>query len=204
MSYPNARTSWRSRATRAIAELLIIFIGVTAAFLLQGYQEERDRADRLREATEGIITELARYQTRSLEHADSIAARIGRWKAADARGERAVPGYYRIPGAPRPPTAAWDAAVSSGVANQFDAALRLELGYFYTELAGIHENYVRYLAFMERDVLPRAEIGPQGFYDSSGRLLPEFRVQMQLLGEFGDQLRALAATAASLRSRLVP
>mgnify|MGYP000110661340 CR=1 FL=1 len=122
--------------------------------------------------------------------------------AAEQAGQRAIPGYFIIPGAPRPPTAAWDSAVSSGVASLYAPDLRLELSYFYTELVGIHDNYVRRLEFTEREILPRAEVGPDAFYDSTGRLRPEFAVEMRLLADFGHDLRHFGTLAGSLRSRL--
>ena len=115
---------------------------------------------------------------------------------------QAIPGRYRIAGAPRPPTAAWDASVSSGVASMFEPALRLELGYFYSEFLGIHDNYVRHLEFMEREVLPRAETGPATFYGENGKLLPEFVVQMRLLDEFGEGMRKASRTASLLEAWL--
>ena len=51
------------------------------------------------------------------EFADSIDASLVAWRTSDQAGQRAIPGYFIIPGAPRPPTAAWNSAVSSGVAN---------------------------------------------------------------------------------------
>jgi hypothetical protein len=177
-------------------------VGVTAAFFVEGYREDLDQREDLRNATAGISEELARYETRGMEHVDSIVQSIERWEAADRAGERTVPAFYRIPGAPLPPTAAWDAAVSSGVASLIDPALRIELGYFYTEFVGIHRKYARYAEFVDDEILPRAEIGPEAFYDSSGVLEPPFRVHMALLGEFAEDLRALTVAAADLRARL--
>jgi hypothetical protein len=194
--------TWRRRVTQVISQLLIIFIGVTAAFMADEYRGRLGQQEQLRQARDGIVAEMARYETRALEHADGISASIEQWRSADRQGHRAVPGFYRIPGATHPPSAGWDAAVSSGVASLFDPQLRLELGYFYTEFAGIHDNYVRYLEFSEREHLPRAELGEAEFYDSSGRLLPEFRVQMALLEEFGTDLRRLSALAGELRRKL--
>ena len=193
---------WHDWGIRTVAELLVIFVGVTAAFLVEGYRERLEDAQRLRQATAGIVTEMSHYATRSLEHADSIAARIEAWRAADRAGERAIPGYYRIPGAPKPPTAAWEATVASGVASLFEPELRLDLGYFYAEFLGVHDNYVRYLEFIEREILPRVASGPDAFYDPSGRLRPEFRAQMELLEEFGEDIRELGGAAAELRDRL--
>jgi hypothetical protein len=196
------RAEWHDRASKAVGQLLIIFIGVTAAFMADEYRGRLGQQDQLRQARAGIVAELARYEMRALEHADGITASIERWRNAESEGERAIPGFYRIPGATHPPTAGWDAAVSSGVASLFDPQLRLELGYFYTEFVGVHDNYVRYLEFSEREHLPRAELGAAAFYDSAGTLLPEFRVQMMLLEEFGSDLRRLSALAGELRRKL--
>lgn len=176
----------------------MIFAGVTAAFLVEGYRAQLDEAQQLSQATEGILAELGRYQVRGIEHADSIAASIERWRVVDEAGGRAVPGYYRIPGAPYPPTAAWDAAVSSGVVSMFPPDLRLALGYFYTEFKGIHDNYVRRLEFIEGVIMPALERGPDAFYDASGELGPEFRVQMALLAEFEADIRRMGEEAALL------
>ena len=161
-----------------------------------------EQQNQLRQARAGIVAELIRYESRALQHADSITASIERWRRADRAGEQAIPGHYRIPGATHPPTSAWDAAVSSGVARLFDPQLQLELGYFYTEFVGIHDNYVRYLEFSEREHLTREISGAPAFYDPSGRLLPVFRVQMTLLEEFGSDLRRISGLAGEIRREL--
>jgi hypothetical protein len=195
----NRRREWVKRAG---GELLIIFVGVTAAFIVEGYRQELFQREEIHQATEGILTELRRYQVRGVEHADSISARLERWRAADSAGQHAVPGYYRIPGGSHPPTAAWDAAISSGVASLFDPELRLALGYFYTDFLGIHDNYVRRLVFIEREVLPRVEQGTEAFYQGEPHLRPEFLVEMSLLDEFGEDLRAASRQAAFLEEWL--
>lgn len=193
---------WRDRAARAAVALLTIFAGVTAAFIVDEYRAHLAEMDRLRQARDGIIAELARYETRGLEHANGITESIERWRTADRRGEKAVPGFYRIPGATHPPSAAWEAAVSSGVTSLFDPQLRVELGYFYTEFLGVHDNYARHHVFSEREILPRAERGAEAFYDSSGTLMPEFRVHMALMDDFGADLRRLIELAGDLRHKL--
>jgi hypothetical protein len=191
-----------TRARAAGTELLVIFAGVTAAFFVEGYRETLDERAQLRQATQGIVAEMFHYENRGLEHADSIDQRLARWRAADAAGARAIPAFYRLPGAPNPPTAAWDAAVSSGVASMFEPQLRIELGYFYSEYLGIHSNYVRHLSFVEREMLPRVAAGPDAFYDGRGNLRPEFGVQMSLLEEFGRDLRRLSEEAGELGVKL--
>jgi hypothetical protein len=149
----------------------------------------------------GIITELV-TETKALTYSDPILADIARWEDADRNGKRAAPGYYRIPGAPHPPSAAWNSAVASGIARMLETSLRWDLGYFYSEFVGIHDNYVRYNEFTEREVLPKALLGPDVFYGPDGRLLPAFRVQMDLQKEFAEDLRRLSSMERDLRVRL--
>jgi hypothetical protein len=89
------------------------------------------------------------------------------------------------------------------VANLFEPGLRLELGYFYTEFVGIHDNYARYLEFSEREILPRVELGRDAFYDANGRLHPEIRTHMALLAEFSEDLRRMSVLASELREKLI-
>lgn len=194
---------WRSRALRHVAELLTVFAGVTAAFLLDECRGRAAEREALDQARGGIVAELGRYEVRAIEHADGFRESIERWRRADGTGKRAVPDLYRIPGATHPPTAAWDAAVSSGVASLFEPGLRLELGYFYTEFVGIHDNYARYLEFSEREILPRVELGSDAFYDANGRLHPEIRTHMALLAEFSEDLRRMSVLASELREKLL-
>jgi hypothetical protein len=194
--------AWRSRVGWLVGQLFVIFLGVSAAFLVENYpQRENDKADMM-QAVAGIIKELEEYEIKSVKFADGFDSAIEKWKTADREGRRAVPGYYRIPGSSHPPTAAWTTTVNSGIARMFDPKLRRELGYFYGEFVGIHDNYDRYNQFTEREVLPRLIQGPDAFYGADGKLLPMFRVHMDLQTEFAADLRRMAQLAHDLRLRL--
>jgi hypothetical protein len=86
--------------------------------------------------------------------------------------------------------------------NLYEPSLRLELGYFYAEFVGISDNYVRRLEFIEREVMPRARVGAEAFYDSTGRLRPEFAVEMDLLDTFRGDLIRVSEWAGRLRTEL--
>jgi hypothetical protein len=196
------KQNWRSRVGWLAGQLLVIFLGVTAAFVVESYRETLSQHEELHQAVAGIITELEHYEGRSTQFADAFNAAIERWVSADHEGRRAVPGYYRIPGAPHPPSAAWNTTVSSGIARMLDPKLRMDLGYFYSEFVGIHESYDRYNQFTEREILPRLAAGPDAFYGPDGKLLPMFRVHMDLQNEFAADLRRLGQMAHDLRIRL--
>ena len=76
----------------------------------------------------------------------------------------------------------------------------MELGYFYSEFVGIHDSYDRYNQFTEREVLPRLAGGPDAFYGPDGKLLPIFRVHMDLQNEFAADLRRLGQMAHDLEA----
>ena len=92
--------------------------------------------------------------------------------------------------------------MASGVASHFDPDTQLQLGYFYSEFTGIHDNYVRRVEFTEQEILPRAALGVDAFYDPAGKLLPQFQVHMNLLSQFSADLRRLTGRAKELRLEL--
>jgi hypothetical protein len=202
MAHLDQKQSWQQHLGRLTGELLVVFAGVSAAFVVENYRDNRKQISEMHQTVAGIIAELVSTETKALTYSDAILADIGRWENADRTGKRAVPGYYRIPGAPHPPSAAWNSAVASGIARMLETSLRWDLGYFYSEFVGIHDNYVRYNEFTEREVLPKALLGPDAFYGPDGRLLPAFRVHMDLQKEFAEDLRRLSGMARDLRVRL--
>jgi hypothetical protein len=202
MSQTVQKQTWRSRLGWLAGQLFVVFLGVSAAFVVENYRETLSQREELRQAVAGIITELEQYETRSVQYADAFNAATERWAAADREGRHAVPGYFRIPGATHPPSAAWNTAVTSGIARMLEPKLRVQLGYFYNEFVGIHDNYDRYNQFTEREVLPRLVEGPDAFYGPDGKLLPIFRVHMDLQNDFAADLRRLGGMAHDLRKRL--
>lgn len=202
MPHLDEKTGWRGRLGWLAGELIVVFIGVSAAFVVESYRDNRNQAAEFHQALSGVISELDRSETRGREFVNAINTRIAEWESADRSGNKAIPGYYRIPGATHPPTAAWNTMVASGLARLIEPKLRTEIGYFYSEFVGIHDNYDRYNQFTEREVLPRVLLGPDAFYGSDGHLLPQFRVYMDLQKEYAADLSRLIAKAHDLRIRL--
>jgi hypothetical protein len=196
------KQSWRQRLGWLAGELLVVFIGVSAAFVVESYRDNRNQVAEMHQAVAGMVAELTNSETKSQKYSGAILADIEQWENADRDGKRAVPGHYRIPGAPHPPAAAWNSAVASGLVRMLDPQLRLDVGYFYNEFVGIHDNYDRYNQFTEREILPRMISGPDAFYGPDGHLLPVFQVHMDLQKEFAIDLRRLSGLAHDLRARL--
>lgn len=194
---------WRGRAASALAQLVAIFVGVTLAFLFEGYRKQLDEAADLRDAVASIIIELGHYEERGSMHARRFTQSIEAWRAADRAGRKEAPKLYRLPGALKPPTAAWDSAVASGLATQIEPSLALEIGYFYSEFTGIHANYARREIYAEQEIMPRSVQGADAFYYAEGGLRPEFQVHLTLLAEFAADVERLSLRAGELKRKLV-
>lgn len=106
MAQSQKRGSWRGHVGWLAGQLIVVFAGVSAAFVVENYRDSKNQQAEFRQALSGVIAELNRYETRGLEFADGIDARISAWEQADRSGRRAIPGYYRIPGSTHPPLAA--------------------------------------------------------------------------------------------------
>ena len=193
---------WRARALSALAQLTLIFVGVTAAFVFEGWRKQLDEAADVRQAVDGLITELRHYEKHGGELAQRMEQSVEAWRVEDHAGRQAVLDLQRIPGAPYPPAAAWNSAVSSGIANKLPPDLRLELGWYYSEMGGIHANYARLIAFHEREVMPRVLEGAASFYGPDGKLKPEFRVHLKLYEEFVADAKRLSTQGGELARKL--
>ena len=79
--------------------------------------------------------------------------------------------------------------------DMLDPVTIFDLGFYYSELDGVGVKYIRYVSFVESDVLPYLERNPDAFYEPGGSaLLPEYAANMDRLDEYAresDRLRAM-------------
>src|SRR4051794_16084563 len=114
MADSQQRRNWSRHLFWLAGQLIVVFAGVTAAFVVDNYRDSRNQQTEFRQALSGVIAELTRLDTRGREFADAFDTAISKWERADREGKRAIPAYFRIPGATHPPTAAWNTMLTSG------------------------------------------------------------------------------------------
>lgn len=189
-----------------IGFLLAILVGSGLGASIALWVDDRRSDARGTEAYEAMLDSLILELEDSFErghyHAAEFVARVDQWRVKDGRGYPAVPGHYRIPGAPLPSRSAWQFAVDSGGIDALPPTLRMEIAYYYEEYAGIYRKYSRLAETTERDVMPLAIEGAESFYGTDGEILPKYRVHMELQLEFADELRMLSDKAGRLAVRL--
>ena len=111
-----------------------------------------------------LVTSLNDSITVQERFVAEISTGMSDWKAAFERGEKPAPYFLRIEGSDRPPHV-WSAFQQMQVTELFDAVTLFDLMFFYSELDGIGQKYVRYVTFVENDLLPGLGGGKDVFYD---------------------------------------
>lgn len=198
------RLKWNGPFLSKIAlELFVVFVGVTAAFALDDYRSAREQNER-REAVYGALDRELRQmaETRGPAFQREMSRQLAEWDQAIARGEKPLPPAFRLPGAERPPTGVWDAAVATGSIELVDPTLFYELARFYNRADSAGVLYQRYSAAAQTDVWPVLGEGPQAFWTSDGKLRPEIKAHVQRLRDFRERQAELGSEARQLRAKL--
>jgi len=187
---------------KLLFEIVIIFVGVTAAFALDDVRQERDEAayrESMIAALVPTFDDFARHNRLFIGESESKIAAFDR---AIAAGEKPLLPIFREAGSERPPTRAWDGIVNTGVSKSLPPKLFFDLSLFYTRQESLGERYVRYVAMAERDIYPLGP-GQVGIYDPQTSMLkPQYVAFVDRLRELVAGYRKLDGQAKELKSRL--
>ena len=85
MAQSEKRGSWRGHVGWLAGQLIVVFAGVSAAFVVENYRDSKNQQAEFRQALSGVIAELNRYETRGLEFADGMDTKISAWEQADRK-----------------------------------------------------------------------------------------------------------------------
>ena len=174
---------------RLLFEIVIIFIGVTAAFALEAARQEREE-QRYRESMIAAMVptfdDMQRHNRIFIKEAE---AKIEAFDRDLAAGKQPLLPIYREGGAERPPMRAWDGIVASGVSKSLPPELYFQLSQFYNRQESIGERYVRYADMTERDIYPLG-LNQKGIYGPTG-LKPQYAAYV-------DRLRDLVAATKKI------
>lgn len=197
-------SNWgRQNAGRLLFELLIVFVGVTAAFVVDGWRAGRTARVRTDQIAHALRTDLAEFAATTRRFVEQIDSGLTKWDSTRAADREPPPFFYRIPGSERPPVGVWQAALASGVAESIEPRLLFDLAYLYSEIEGVGARYARYNAFTEQEILPRLKDENPKFYDPvTGELQAAFAAHMDRLKEIRTWMRQQATMAAGLADRL--
>lgn len=167
-------------------ELFVVFIGVSAAFWLEEWRQDRQRIDDA-SAIYSALADEVRLPAKEAGPAMNaeIMAKLAVWRRQITAGERPALVHYVIDGARRPPTGVWDAAVGSGTINLVGPHMTYCLARFYNRLKSVGDVWVRYDDFTVSEVIPYLD-DPAAFYDARGELRPQYVAHVRQLERYTE------------------
>ncbi|MBX3430701.1 MAG: hypothetical protein KF779_14050 [Hyphomonadaceae bacterium] len=193
----------RKQEWTAIAiDFVIVVLGVFVATQVSNWNEEREAAIRRDQIVATLVADLRDAQGAQLDMEQDITAGVAGWQEAFAAGERPPPYFLRIPGSDTAPRT-WDTLRQMQLADMFDPVTLFDLGFYYSELEGVGVKYVRYVTFVENEILPYIDRDPSIFYlpDGSG-LRPEYAASMDRALEYAHETHQFRQWANCLVYRL--
>jgi hypothetical protein len=184
-------------------ELFIVFLGVSAAFAVDDYRDDRAQNERRQAVYRALDRELAQMaETHGPKFQAEMTRELAAWDQALARDLKPLPPTFRLPGAERPPTGVWDAAVATGSIELIDPELFYELARFYNRADSAGILYQRYSEGAQTYVWPYLGEVPTPFWESDGKPKPEILVSIQRLRDFRQRQGELGREARQLRAKL--
>lgn len=192
----------KETVTRLSFELLVVFIGVSAAFIVDNYREKQER----RHETAQIYSVLASSLNDFHVYGDTVYARmqaeLNRWDTRDI-SKYARPPIYRESGGEGPPVGAWEAMLGSGGIEVIEAQLFWELTVFFNRVQSLRDRYQRYTTLTEAMLMPRLFDGNQGAYvPGTMRIHPEVGAHIELIKIYTIEHEALLDQARILERKI--
>lgn len=182
-SFPVLLRRRRALIGRFAFELVVVFVGVTAAFALENARQDAEEAA----YRQTVVAALGQTFGNVGSHGREISARIdvelAAFDAAVARGEQPRLPVYREEGGEGPPTQIWDGLMSTGALRALEPEMVWRLAAMYNELDSVGDRYRRYNAVTEARVFG-LDPDHAGAWEG-GELKPEFRAYVEQLRQLG-------------------
>jgi hypothetical protein len=193
----SARTNWRNLFFRLVFELVVVFVGVYAAFALNAWQNRRQAAERRHQIVQALVREVRDITTNTRRE----GAVVGRFVAAMDSAFAARRSFQLVPFTEpvRVEAHMWEATLQSGGLELLDVPTIYRFSRFYNELnAGLAQlDQLRTLS--ETMLIPNLGKGTSEFYDDSGRLRPRYQWYPRAL----SNVQALAESITAMGDSIV-
>ena len=183
-------------------ELVIVFIGVTAAFALENWRESSAESryhSTMIAALRPTLDDVIRH---NLAFDNEVVPKLAAFDAAIASGDEPALPIFREVNSERPPTRAWDGLIASGAARALEPNLFFKLALFYTRQESFGERYVRYNDFTEQRIYGVGHDASMFFDPATKRLKPEFAAYVDRLRDLQVFNQAITRQAIELRDEL--
>lgn len=184
-------------------DFLIVVFGVYIGVWIGGYQDRQATVQKQQLVVEALRQDMVLIGALDVQFRDEIDSRFEAWTQAYEAKQKPSPVYFRIPGSDTPPQHIWNSLQQNQLTNLFSPDLLNDLGLYYSELEGVSRKYVRYVEFVELEILPGLKEEPDYFYRADGlRLQSKYEANMDRLREWRDENARLSQWSGCLAERL--
>ncbi len=184
-------------------DFLIVVVGVYIGVWVSGYQERASLHAKQAQVVETLRLDMEKIQEVDTDFALQMRQGLAEWDEKRASGVIIPPYFLRIPGSDTAPQNVWSSLPPNQLTEMFAPDLLYDLGFYYSELAGVGRKYLRYVVFVEDEILPGLKRDPSYFYrEDRLPLKPEFEANMDRLQDWIDENARLRAWSACLTIRL--
>ena len=183
-------------------DLVVVVVGVFVGIQVANWNEARLENARRAQIVKALIADISDAIGVQEQFIDQIDSGLRKWELAYSRGKKPAPYYFRTDGSDTAPDT-WGMLQQMQLADLFDPVTLFDLSFYYSELGGVGRKYVRYVTFVEENVLPYAE-GQTGIFYEDGKstLKPIYRANMDRLQDFRNESEHLLGWARCLVFRL--
>ncbi len=184
-------------------DFLIVVVGVYIGVWIGNYQERKTLQAKQAQVVETLRLDMQHINSMDTAFTKLIGQGLNAWEKERAKGKMLPPFYYRVPGSDMPPQNTWKSLPQDQLTDLFAPDLLFDLGFYYSELDGVARKYLRYVIFVEDELLPGMEEEPGYFYRQDGQQLkPKFKTNMDRLRDWLDENERLRKWSACLVVRL--
>lgn len=160
--------NWREGAIRLAIELLVVFVGVYAAFTLSEYQAATKASERRNQIQAALVREIKDI-TSNTRNAVMVFARMESFYDS-ALAAKGLPLPAPVMEPVRLRNHMWEAVLTSGGLDLLDVATVYKLSDFYNELNGGLAQLEHLRQLSQSLLVPNLARGADAFYERPGRL----------------------------------
>ena len=192
---------WRDYIVRLALELIIVFIGVYAAFALSEHQSRQEASVRRSQIEAALTREIRDLTSNTRRVAQQLPLQLATFDSAVAAGARPPLRPWIEP--VRVQTHIWEVTLQSGALDLFDVSTVLRLSAFYNELNAGFEQLSQLRTLSENILIPNLHRDPSEFYEpDTGRLRAKYLWHRNGLGRLAAIAASITASGDSLVASL--
>lgn len=160
-------------------ELVVIFLGVYLAFLMDDYRESKAKEERRTQISKALYEEIDYFVKGAEKNVPLMASALKTWQDQYESGKKPEPLYFDIIGIDLPTNSMWEATVASGGLNVLEIKTLKALSTFYNGLHLQLEKLKEIQRYAVNKIAPHLENPGYFYHATSNKLKPEYRWHMK-------------------------